>query len=251
MSVGSPQVAPRRSKAVIGIFLIFLSTIAGAWAWFHVRPPEASTHYRFEVLHDIPEWRFEPTPISPAVLELLATTNLFNGVFETDRVRKITVFAAEWRSRDARSMSVVQHTPDICWVGAGWTATRIGQPSEVELPLGPGKANFQCRAFKAPRGSQQELVLWCTLVGGEVLQETSRWSGEDNAAGDRTQASWAGRRVAAGQFLQNVRSRRAATAEKQFVRFSAPIIGDWQSTLEQLKTFAPHWLRLINTDSEH
>jgi len=174
---------------------------------------------------------------------ILATTNLVNGSFAGPGGRRVTVFAAEWTARDGQSMSVVQHTPDVCWVSGGWLPVRLGQPEQVEIEIAGRRLPFECRVFGGPGGFRKELVVWCTLVGGQVLAEPDRWVTETDATVDRGERFViAGRRMATGQFLDNVRNRRKASGEKRFVRLSAPVDGEWPEALEELRRFAPGWI---------
>lgn len=228
--------------AILGLFL---ASVGGAWAWFLNPPAAESEPWRFEVRSRIEGWRFEEKPLSAAVQATLATPHWMNGIFTAASGRPVTVFAAEWSASNARQMVVVQHTPDVCWVGAGWVPVQAGQPERVSIRFGDRDVAFQCRMFGVPGTSHRELVVWCTLVGGQVLEEADRWSLESDPGRDREERfATAGRRMAAGQFLDNVRRRRAATASKQFVRFSVPVGADWNQSLRELEAFAPRWLEL-------
>jgi hypothetical protein len=89
------------------------------------------------------------------------------------------------------------------------------------------------------------LVLWCTLVGGQVLEESDRWATESDSTADRaTRYTAAVRRMGVHQFLSNVRSRRRAASHKQFVRLSVPMTHDWKESLEHLTEFASLWLKV-------
>jgi len=226
---------------------IFVLTVGGACAWFRLAPP-ASERLRFELAAEIPGWRFVPEPVSETVQEILATTNLVNGMFVAESGERVTGFAAEWRAEDSRSMSVVQHTPDICWVGAGWVPVALGQPDHVDLPFEGRMMRFECRVFGTPNGERREVVVWCTLLGGEVLEESGRWEIERASAASReSRYRWATRRVAGSQFLRNVGARRSGDGQKQFVRLSGEVSGrDWEPTLRRLERFSGMWLRVIS-----
>ncbi len=234
----------RRQSALLAIVALFASSVGGAWAWFQTGPRTGVEQLQFVVRETVDGWRFEARPLGAAVQSTLATPHLFNGVFGAESRRPVTVFAAEWSAAEARQMVVVQHTPDVCWVGAGWIPVQAGQPERIAVVFDGRPVSFECRVFGVPGSAQRELVLWCTLVGGQVLEEADRWSLESDPARDReTRFASAGRRMAAGQFLQNVREHRAATAHKQFVRLSVPIAADWREGLRELEAFAPRWLR--------
>ncbi len=239
------------SRPVQIVTALFLATIVGAWAWFNVAAAKDLETIRFGVRSNIDGWRFEPEPIGKQAQEILATTNLINGIFSAQDGRRVMVFAADWRADSSQAMSVVQHTPDICWVGAGWLPADMGQPDQIQLELSGRVVPFECRVFAPPGGAGRELVLWCTLVGGTFLQESGRWATEENAnVSSRTRFDSAGRRLASNQFLKNVANRRTAIGEKQFVRLSVPVKGEWTSSLEELKAFVPVWLSVEVVESE-
>ncbi|MCC6233673.1 MAG: exosortase-associated EpsI family protein [Verrucomicrobiales bacterium] len=236
-----------RQNASLGLILgLFLGTIAAAWGWFQLAPAEPVERLQFEVRAALDGWRFEDRALHATSLDILATRDVVNGVFHAEEAGSVTVFAAAWNADNPRQMSVVQHTPDVCWVGVGWEPVAEGQPGEVTLEIHGRPVRFQCRLFAAPGGHQRELVLWCTLVGGQVLEESERWHGETrDGENARSRFAVASRRLAAGQFLDNLRHHRAATASKQFVRVSMPVgLGDWQKALEWLSRFAPLWLNI-------
>lgn len=222
---------------------LFFGGVVGAWGWFHIAPPPRGPGLRLGVATQMSGWRFQPDPLSDVVRSTLATTNLLNGVFTADRGGVVTVFAAEWSVGSARVMSVVEHTPDICWVGAGFVPVDLGQPTQVDLEIGGRSLPFECRAFTGPRGGTPELVLWCTVVDGQVLPEGDRWQAETDATQTRKdRQAEAGRRSALGHFLHNLSDRRAAGGAKQFVRFSVAVTSDWRESLERLRGFSSRWL---------
>lgn len=215
------------------------------WAWFFAGAPVARESVRLQPRATVRGWSFVAEPVSATAREILATTNLLQGHFlhPGPGVTRVSVFAAEWRARDGQAMGVVQHTPDICWVGGGWVPVALGQPERSTLRLGEVTLPFECRAFAAPGGTRRELVLWCTLVSGAPLAEQDRWAMETDARQDRqSRLDWVGRRTAVNQFLSNLAARRPATGEKQFVRLSVPVQENWGEGLERLRAFATEWL---------
>lgn len=247
----------RSPVPVMLVFGLFLAVVGAAWGWFHIQPRQFPSSLRLEVRRTVPGFTFTPEILSADVLDLLAvsTNDLVNGAFVRPGVsrmipeERINVFYAGWSARSAREMSVVQHTPDVCWVGAGAVPVALGQPELVDLTLGEGSAPFECRIFQFPN-RRRELSLWCTLVSGQVLGEGARFAPgkgvSPGAAPDpRVAMSTSGRRVVGGQFLNALRERVPGTGEKQFVRFSVALDGqDWRGSLDRLKQFAAAWLSL-------
>ena len=245
------------------VFGLFLAAVAGAWAWFHVKPRRFPTSQRLEASRVVVGYAFTNIALEAEVLELLAisTNEVIFGAFipaASDLSKtagdRIHVFFANWAARSAREMSVVQHTPDICWASAGAVPLELGQPPQMELALGDGTLRFECRVFEF-EGGARELSLWCTLVSGQVFEEPARFApapaasamhaAGGNAIASEVRKHTAARRLAGGQFLNAVRHRVAGTGEKQFVRFSTPVTeDDWSGALAHLRLFAAAWLRL-------
>jgi len=229
---------------------LFFGLIVAARAWFWSAPSTPTEFLRFTVNREPAQWKFIAEPVGDVAQGILATTNLFNGIFVGPKDQRIIVFAAHWLAESSEAMSVVQHTPDICWVGAGWKPSLVGQPERVQLTVGDRTVPFECRVFTPPSGHGQELVVWCTLVGGALMQETDRWSIEQSTEVEsRTRFDWAARRVGANQFVKNFLQRRRGIGEKQFVRFSTSMTDGWEAALERLKSFAPQWLELSSSQS--
>lgn len=226
--------------------LLYLAGPGLAWAWYHLgtRPPALRQALRPRPA--IPGYTFEPRPVGAAAIEILATTNLFNGAFRRGD-ESFAVFAADWRAETAREMSVVQHTPDICWVGAGFRVLEMGQPRAVTIPISGTPVPFECRVFQAPGqgAAPPEMTVWTTLVGGRFLEEGFRFDAGSatNQPGGPTSLERA-RLRGANMFLRALRLREPSNGSKQFVRFSLPIREDWPSTLRAIEAFAPLWLDL-------
>lgn len=245
-------------KAPLAITLLFASCLTGAWSWFHVgvKPPE-----RYLVLRartEIPGFEFIPEPISEKAIEILATTNLINGTFtrinnpscSTSHAVALSegrfrVFMANWKASDSRQLDVVSHTPDICWAGAGWVSYDAGQPPLVDIDLPGGRMTFECRAFKGPNGTQRELVMWSTLVNGQVMEDGGRFRTlTDESLPLKERMAGPSRRRAANLFARAITDRIPASGDKQFVRFSVALSADWQPVFENLRSTAAQWLTL-------
>lgn len=235
------------SRGLLGLAAVFLGTVAAAWAWFHVGAATPADALRFDVRTDIPGWAFVPEDIPPRAQELLATTNLVNGVFRAAGGREVVVFAGEWHADNAHQMSVVNHTPDLCWVKVGWVPAALGQPQKLVLPVGGREIPFECRVFQAPGGQQRQLVVWTTVLGGRVVEEGDRFQAEDVEGADRRERrATSARRLAAAHFTTALRERIPGTGFKQFIRFSVPLEADWQEAAVAIKDFAPRWLDLVH-----
>jgi len=223
--------------------LVFLACIGGAYAWFHLNPDTHQSTLYFETRSQIPGYDYRIESVTPSEQSSLATTNLINGTFVGTNAEEIRVFFAKWSGSDGKNLSVVQHTPDLCWVKAGWQPVNLGQPGKMTLRFGSTNLDFECRAFEAPGGASRVLVVWATLVGGKPFQESWRFSSDKTATSEK---AWlrADRFLAANRFFQSLIHRIPSERSKQFVRYSMTLRNDWQTGFETLRLFGPNWIEL-------
>lgn len=225
---------------------LFFGPAAAGWAWFNVAPQRNATSYEIRPRAPVAGFRFEDEPVDSSAIEILQTTNLINGSFIGGLDQRVTVFMGDWREKSARQMSVIQHTPDICWVRNGWNPVKLGQPDTLDVELGGVRIPFECRVYQMPGSAIPELTIWCALASGQVLHE----GGQSGAAGESRYEREAavresGRRRAATTFLGVVKDRIPADGRKQFVRLSAPVRGDWRLAAAELRLFSAQWLELL------
>ena len=233
-------------RALTGLAALFLGTVAAAWAWFHVGAGTPAGALHFEVRREIPGWRFEPEELSQRAQDVLATTNVVHGSFFAVGGGEVIVFAGEWHADNAHQMSVVNHTPDLCWVKVGWEPVSLGQPQKLRLQFSGHEVPFECRVFQTPGAQQRQLVLWTTVLGGRVVEEGDRFQAEaGEGAARRLRRATSARRLAAAHFTTALRERIPGTGFKQFIRFSVPMSGDWEEAAAVLGDFAPRWLDLV------
>lgn len=233
--------------------VLFSISSAGAWAWFHVNPRVHPSSLHFELQTNIADFAFTSEAVSPEAIEILSTTNLFNGSYTRGRRERFSVFAGEWLGRDARELSVVQHTPDICWIGGGAKPVDMGQPETVDIDLNGVKIPFECRVFKLAPDAPPELTLWCALVSGQIITEGGRFDGNTDDEWQRKLLLIHFNRIRAMKmFLFAIKNRIASDGSKQFVRLSTSVDRDLKSSLERLQDFTKEWLdvkmvRVANT----
>ena len=276
------RVPRRQSWAHFAFAALFLACVVGVWVWFHpelagdaASKSRAFSYLQISVETNLPGFDYVAQPLEQSELETLSTTNIVNGLFQAQGSRAVPgvlrdsgfrVFFATWQANSGQGLAVVQHTPDICWIGAGWKPVDLGQPKQITLsfPLGLPASKavnapestaiqlpFECRVFQSPGGKTRELVIWCTLVGGQVLSESGVFNevfkqrNADSAFPQIRQGAPA-RRLSAGYFWEAVRQRRATRGIKQFVRLSSTLTGDYPATIKDLQASAIHLLRLSN-----
>ena len=232
-------------RAII-LAVLFLAAVGTAWAWYHVNPKKFPVAYQFDTSTNAPGWSYQALPADAGVIESLATTNLVNGAFTAPGKTPFVVFMGTWDAANSKEMSVVAHTPDICWVGAGWVPLDLGQPPTTNFVFNGTEVPFEVRAFQDSVKSHVELTVWCTLVSGQVFEESSRFvpPADSGTTDARLLQASSGRNHLRSQFIRVLSDRIPGNGSKQFVRFSTTVDGNWQSALERLQKFAPLWLRL-------
>ena len=152
-------------KAVLPIIALFLISTCGPWAWFNIHPREYPISIRFEQRTNIESFQFLTEAVTPQAMETLATTNLINGTFLRESRERFTVFAADWNGKESKEMSVIAHTPDVCWVGTGAKPADLGQPENTEINFDSGAITFECRVFKMGENQPLEMTIWCAQIG--------------------------------------------------------------------------------------
>jgi hypothetical protein len=83
---------------------------------------------------------------------------------------EISVYVAYWKPGKIHPRLISQHTPDICWPGAGWTVVRGEGTGTFRSVNGDYTLPAQIRLFSASE-HQVEVAYW-HLVGGLISDYT-------------------------------------------------------------------------------
>lgn len=245
------------------IFLALLvAGVGGVRAWFAIGPDDEHDGIWLTWTNRVPGYTFHPDPLNEKEISMLHTDDYIQGTFiDNEDGTEIPVFAANWVDLEGRGLTVVQHTPDICWVQAGWIPEptpqrnisipiRVrhedGSESTVELP-------FEQRIFTSPDGFQRQLTLWTTLIGGQVFTEYPARENQIELPGFLNHGQIRGpitrTKLAMERFAQAVTGKFQARGRKQFVRFSVALgnAGESQISATEIAAFATKWLNRIVT----
>jgi hypothetical protein len=239
----------RKSPVPIAPFLIaaaFLGANGAAWGWYNLAPKQFPVSYRFTPRQEVQGWRFVPEPVSAQAQEILATTNLFSGTYSNARGERVTVFLGTWDANNPKQMSVVGHTPDVCWVGAGWEPVAGGHPDKLNVAFGTNSIPFEARTFLTPDKHSRELTAWCTLVSGQLFEEEKRFEMPDDlraASRGERQASGS-RHTLKSRLTRVITERIPGNGSKQFVRFSTPANAGPTASFDLMGKFGSQWLDL-------
>lgn len=227
---------------LISLTLLLALAVGGPWAWFHVGAPDRRDGVWLKTQDSLTNFTYLPDPLNREIMGLLATTNAVNGAFiDRQTADRFTVFRADWLPTEGVGKTVVNHTPDVCWVGAGWRPIEAGQPEQIPMRLQGLELPFECRVFEAPTGGVREVTVWCTLVNGEILPEPTRFGLAKGQSGTFARAINLSE-LAVGRFVERIRRRQPANGHKQFVRFSVRLNGDVERAVARLQRFGSAWI---------
>ncbi len=166
-------------------------------------------------------WEFDRNTVQPATMRELKTTNIISGVFRREDGNRVTVFIATWPSAAGVDLDVLNHSPAICWVAAGWkiadTLIEFGEKKRIsglEFPV-------EIAEFLSPNGNNRELAIWCAFVDGfpysnKVPNPFFEQNGKTIEDGIQAEI----RNSNVGYFFAALQNRTMANGQKQFIRFS-------------------------------
>jgi len=118
-----------------------------------------------------PGWKVEYMPIADTpemqakVDELLNFTDGSFKVYSRGAAR-ISVYIAYWEPGRQTPKEIGRHTPDVCWVKAGWTSEHREVIKGFGVAPGTTITHTECRAFSA-QGVRENVVFW-HVVGGDI-----------------------------------------------------------------------------------
>ncbi|HYC71269.1 MAG TPA: hypothetical protein VEB66_08695 [Opitutaceae bacterium] len=154
--------------------LVLVAAVAGVLGF---RPPSATATARdepaaFAELRGLGgDWTVEELPIGETELlreKVASALRYDHAVFLRFRrgEREFFVYLVHWLPGTVHPRAVRSHTPDVCWVNAGWQP--LEQASELVLDFGPQRTpSCEYRRFRL-RDHTQEVVFWHLLNGNLV-----------------------------------------------------------------------------------
>lgn len=247
---------PGKPKRWIAPLLLAASVVA-LWSfpkfWYAKRSSDRV--YWYAERENIPGWTYTPIPVAKAAEAVLVGDRMVNGDFTAPDRTVLRVFSAKRYHEKANEIGLFMHTPDRCWIQAGWKL-EPAEPEVVEVDLHGVRIPLERRIFVG--GGQRELVYFAGLVSGEPLpyrldhhlsvakrfqvKERSDNTGAAVRASDRQY--W-------NRLWDSFTNRRQLLGPKHFFRISTPILGEDLGAADQrLKSFLPAWLPPVDYATE-
>lgn len=125
----------------------------------------------------VPSWKMVSLPLgsspeqSKVVEETLQCDRAINLQYTRDEFR-ISVYTGYWRPGKIPVHLVARHTPDVCWVAAGWR--RLDGGSKDRLPLAEGRIlpRIEYRTFQ--HAAVTEYVVFFMSSMAKLVRWTSQ-----------------------------------------------------------------------------
>jgi hypothetical protein len=120
---------------------------------------------------DVPQWSLTYSPVAEtaemkrAVGEILNFDDAVHAVYTSGEMH-VAIYAAYWSPGKMSHRLVAGHTPDVCWVGAGWKpqvppkSVDHTVAASVTLPL-------EYRVYRLR--DRTEHVVFCHIIGGKAM----------------------------------------------------------------------------------
>ena len=183
---GAPQ---RVAQGVLRGLAALLGLAVGVIILGHTITPsrnfQGALPETFPTAAQLPEWKTQFLPVAESVEMQRAVEEMLNfnqATFAryTRGSVEVSLYAAYWAPGKMSHRLIAGHTPDVCWVGAGWERVEARQTSlrESGIRMGAAAASpvdrltlagtpWEYRKFTVP--GRTEDVIFLHLVGGRAM----------------------------------------------------------------------------------
>ncbi len=195
---------------------------------------------------EVQGWTYRAIPVDESAEKILVADRMFSGEYTNSLGGEIHVFSAKRYDEKANEIGLFIHTPDRCWVEAGWRCDPESQPTFKEMNLAGALVTVERRIFDLK--GRRELVYFFGLQGGRplpyrldhYLSTSRRFTEEGDKKRELVRASdlhfW-------GRLWESFKSRREVRGPKQFVRVSTMLGTEEVSDADdRLVKFLREWL---------
>ena len=89
---------------------------------------------------DVPSWSYRTIPVDESAEKILVADRMFSAEYTNSVGAEIHVFSAKRYDAKANEIGLFIHTPDRCWVEAGWRCDSEANPTFREINLDGAQA---------------------------------------------------------------------------------------------------------------
>jgi hypothetical protein len=242
----------RRQLAVPLVLAALVALLWGFPALWYTKTGDGRMQWLSERV-DVPGWKYRAIPVDESAEKVLVADRMVSAEFTNSLGTSVQVFSAKRYDEKANEIGLFIHTPDRCWVEAGWRPEDVDR-TFTEIELHGTRVPVERRIFDFK--DHRELVYFFGLQDGRPLPyrldhylSTSHRFG---ATGDRrrelVRASdahfW-------GRLWDSFTSRREVRGPKQFVRISTPLgLEEVAAADRRLENFLQEWLMQTDYNAE-
>lgn len=196
MSTVSSPISLMRTALLIGLVALLAVAVVLVLAGSTLTPQRTfrgNLRTLFPTASELPLWVIQFRPVAEsaemqkAVGELLNFDDAAYAVYANGSTQ-VSLYAAYWSPGKMSHRLIAGHTPDVCWVGAGWELMKAERTDlQVKEIVGPAEDHLlrskepgdsgrhvlassfplEYREFKL--GGRTEFVVFCHLVGGRTM----------------------------------------------------------------------------------
>jgi hypothetical protein len=220
---------------------LFVTSIIGPYFWYQSYRLKNESEPLLGVKSCDPLWRCDPIPLSPRAKSILRPTEYVNSRYTLANGQTFSAFYANWNADSQTDITVIQHTPDVCWTLEGWRP--IGKADRIVCSLSNVSIPFKCRIFENQASKRKEIVFWCALANSSPIEESGMFEILQPSAGENLDwSNSASTYVRAENFMTIVSKKISGGGKKQFLRVSTELLNSEQSAKENIKTFISSWV---------
>jgi hypothetical protein len=195
---------------------------------------------------EVAGWIYKAIPVDESAEKILVADRMFSAQYTNSAGHEIHVFSAKRYDEKANEIGLFIHTPDRCWVEAGWRCDAEADPTFTQIDLDGAPVIVERRIFELK--GRQELVYFFGMQDGRALpyrldhylSTSRRFSAHGDKKRELVRASdlhfWE-------RLWESFKSRRAVRGPKQFVRLSTMLGAEEVGAAdERLERFLKEWL---------
>lgn len=231
---------------LLSIILIFSLALILPMFWVELRLKTRSKTQRIKAMNILSNYNYQPINPGKNTEIILETTNILNGHFFDYRSNRYSVFHAIWEKGEGLGGNVLAHSPDMCWIGAGFQPLNIGSPTIVSLEFNKIYIECECRVMLLPDKESREIAIWFATVDGSFYPPIGKQNGDKNQLAPHQKQIFDNlfnpilNRCL--QFTHLLLDPISINSEKQYFRISKRFDGDWNDEIQEVQKFAQDWI---------
>jgi hypothetical protein len=238
------------NKKYVLVSVVSSALLAALWLFprfWYTQTTVGEKTFWFAESTNLANWKWEEIPVGKSAEKMLVADRMVNGEFVSQNGKTVRVFSAKRYQEKQNEVGLFVHTPDRCWVQAGWKIDPVEQ-DVLTLEVHGLKIPFERRLFDGD--GNKELVYFAGLTGGQPLLyrldhnlSVSQRFIENSLQKSQGAALRASDKRLWTRVWDSFTHRRQLFGPKQFLRISTPVEhGNMEAADKLLQEFVSQWL---------